>query len=180
MFDGKNADFQFVAVGGLVFDPFFNTSFQQCRTERGFRAHDLDAFAALFDVADEVALGHVIVVTFVDDGDGAPDGDGSCNATGHDLVVFEDGLERADAGFHVALLVFRGVVVTVLGEVTHFAGTLDLLGYLDATSCGEIVVFGLQAVESDLGELMACHLPQAIGGNRGCLPGGSLPFDDRS
>ena len=90
VFDGKNAHAQLAAVGGLVLDPFFNTTFEQRRTERGLRAHDFDAITALFDMTDEIALGHVVVVTVVDDGHGATDRNLALCAGGDDFVVFED------------------------------------------------------------------------------------------
>ena len=172
VFDSKNAHAQLVAVGGLVVDPFFNTAFKQCRTERSLWAHDFDTLAALFDVTDEIALGHVIVVAFVNDGDGATDRYLTLFTRGDDLVIVENCLERAYASLHVALLIFGGVIVAVFGEVSHFPRALDLLGHLNAAARGEIVEFGLQAGVGDLRELMACHtekrLPTAL--PLACLP----------
>ena len=44
----------------------------------------------------------------------------------HDLDILEELLEFGDAGLNVALLVLRGIVLSVLGEVALRAGLLEL------------------------------------------------------
>ena len=100
--------------------------------ERRRRADDVEVVGLLLDVADEVALGVVVAVALVDDGDDRARADDAGLGRLDDLGVLEDRLELADAALHVALLVLGGVVVAVLGEVAELAGPLDLLGHLDA------------------------------------------------
>ena len=97
----------------------------------------------LLDVADQVRLGHVLVVTLVADGDDGPGRDHAFHRFVDDLHVLQDGLERPDAGLHVALLVLGSVVVAVLGQVAHLARPFDGLRDLDAASGREVVVLGL-------------------------------------
>src|SRR5437762_3477614 len=78
--------------------------------------HDIEAFTAFFDGADEVALD--VVVTFVAHADDTPWLDGFGVDVGDDRGTLEQTAEMADAPFHLALLVFRGVIVAVFGEVT--------------------------------------------------------------
>jgi hypothetical protein len=54
----------------------------------------------------------------------------------------------------MTLFVFGSVVVAVFLEVAHFAGTFDFVGNLNTASGGEVVKFGLKALESGCGEVM--------------------------
>ena len=99
---------------------------------------------------DEVALGGRLVVALVDDGDDAAGTDDAVARRGDDLGVLEQVLELADAALHVALLVLGGVVVAVLGQVAELAGSFDLAGDLDATTCREVLELGLQPIEGML------------------------------
>ena len=87
------------------------------------RCHHIELhIATLFlGVANEVFLGVVIVVAFVHDGDHGARGDGTRGARFDDfhIVAVEQVFEVTNAAFHVALLVFRGVVVAVLAEVAQ-------------------------------------------------------------
>ena len=65
--------------------------------------------------------------------------------------------ELADAAFHVALLVFRGVVVAVFAEVAHQSCRLNFLGDFDAAARAEVVVLCLQTVVRGPGELGTSH-----------------------
>ena len=71
----------------------------------------------------------------------------------------------------MTLLILRGVVVAVLGEVAELPCALDRLGDVDASPCGEVFVFGFQPLEGGPGELMG--LRHALEGYRlalGCSP----------
>ena len=60
----------------------------------------------------------------------------------------------ADAGLHLALLLFGGVVVAVLGEITELAGGLDLASDVGATVRSQVLELGLQPVVGFLGQMV--------------------------
>ena len=90
--------------------------------ERRAGAHHVQVVRLLLGVAHEVALGVLLVVALVHDGDHGADGHLALGAALDDLGVLDEVLELADAALHVALLVLRGVVVAVLRQVAEQAG----------------------------------------------------------
>src|SRR5690606_29722815 len=62
--------------------------------------------------------------------------------------------EVGDAALHLALLLLRGVVVAVLGQVAELAGGLDLAGDLDPAARRQVVVLGLEPIERSLREVV--------------------------
>ena len=126
------------------------------------RAHHVEIVGLLLHVADEVALGHGVVVAFVDDGDDRAGRHDAFVAALDDLGGLDDVLELADAALHVALLVLGGVVVAVLAEVAHQSGRFDLLGDLDSTAGGEVLELGLQSFVCGAGELRRRHREKTL------------------
>jgi hypothetical protein len=75
----------------------------------------------------------------------------------------------ANATFHVALLIFGGVIVAVFLEVAHLAGTFDLVGNFNTASGREIVKFGLESLEGGFGEVMYLgHAHRVTPGGKPC------------
>ena len=62
-------------------------------------------------------------------------------------MVFQDGFNLADAPFHVALVVFGGVIVAIFFEVAHLAGPADAGCDFDSPARGEVKVFCLQTLK---------------------------------
>ena len=145
---------------------------EQRGAERSGGADDVEVVDTLLDVTDEVALGLVVGVALVDEGDDAAGPDDAFGGRGDDLGVLEDVLELADASLHVALLVLGRVVVAVLGEVAELARPLDLLGHLDSTAGGQVVELGAQTVVRLLRQLVRLHscVPSLAATVRGARP----------
>ena len=84
------------------------------------------------------------------------------------MRVAQHGLELADAGLLLALLLTSGVVAAVLGEVTLVAGLGDLAGDLGPAHGLEVLELGAQLVERLLGEpdggLMICRHSSTLAG----------------
>ena len=76
-------------------------------------------------------------------------------------------MELTDTGFHLALLLFGGVVVAIFGEIAHFSGGLNLAGNIDPTMGCELLVFGAQPVVGLLGELVDVGHLAIVQGTRG-------------
>ena len=111
-------------------------------------------------MSDQVALGCIVGVAVIDDGDDRAETDHTVRSGGNDFCVFEDRLDLSNATFHVSLLVFGGVVVTVFLEVSKQASGLDLLSDLNATAGREVGKFGSQAIVCGLRKLVLGHVPK--------------------
>ena len=108
-------------------------------------------------MADEVALGVVLGITVVHDRhDGAWADDPGFRRL-HDLRALEQRLELADATLHVALLIFGGVVVAVLRQITQLARPFDLRRHLDPATRDEVVELCLEAYVRLAGEQVRFH-----------------------
>jgi 3-isopropylmalate dehydrogenase len=115
-------------------------------------------------MAEEIALGHVIVVTLVHDGDDRAGRNDAIGSVFDHRAVFEQFVELANTAFHHALVIFGSVVITIFREVAHFACTFDDLRDLEPAAGREVVVFCLQARISGLRELGSF---ECRGGHRG-------------
>src|SRR5438477_1727680 len=140
------------ASGRAIADVVTDLGADQGRAQRRPGRHDVEAFTAFFDGADEVALD--VVVTFVAHADDTPWLDGFGVDIGDDRGTLEQAAKVADAPFHLALLFLGGVIVAVFGEVTELARRLDLAGDFDATTGGEVGELGFEAVEGTLRQPM--------------------------
>jgi hypothetical protein len=75
----------------------------------------------------------------------------------------------ANATFHVTLFVFGGVIVTIFFEVAHLASTFNFVGNFNTTSGGEVVKFGLKALEGGFGEVVYLgHAHRVTPGGKPC------------
>ena len=84
-------------------------------------------------------------------------------------MIFKNRFKMANAAFHVTLFVFGGVVVAVLFEVAHLAGTFNFVGNFDTAPGGEVVKFGLKALKSGCGEVVYLgHAHRVTAGGKPC------------
>jgi hypothetical protein len=69
----------------------------------------------------------------------------------------------------VTLFVFGSVIVAVFFEVAHLASTFNFVGNFNTTSGGEVVKFGLKALESGCGEVVYLgHAHRVTPGGKPC------------
>ena len=94
-------------------------------------------------MTDEIALGLARRVAFVEHRHGAADDHTPVIDNLDKFVVFQDGFNLADAPFHVALVVFGGVIVAIFFEVAHLACPADAGCNFDSPAGGEVKVFCL-------------------------------------
>ena len=162
-FDGDDFDLE-DATGSFEVNDVANFVAHQSYAERGTGGEDLE-LAAFFDRTDQKALD--LVVAFVADAyDHASNHRGAIGRLDN-FGIEKKRFELADAGFHLALLLFGGVVVAIFGEIAHFTGGLNLAGNIDSTMGGELLMFGAQPFVGLLGELVDVGHLASVQGTRG-------------
>ncbi len=106
---------------------------------------------------NEISLAHVGGVALVHDGDNGSRANEAIVGRLDDLSSFDQELELANAALHVTLFVLGRVVVTIFAEIAEQARSLDLLRHRNTPARAQVVVLGLQTLESRPGQMRTGH-----------------------